>query len=114
VVELSVGVKKALKNNCRNLLLEAEPHKLCLPNQRRKLTFQVVALGGNTPGPFVSLYVRPREGVIVSDDAERFGYPVVELPPMAASSPEAAVKFLVGELVRAGRLRPDPCPAGRC
>jgi PTS system fructose-specific IIA component/PTS system nitrogen regulatory IIA component len=42
---------------------------------------------------------------MVSDAADRSGYPVVDLPPSAASSPEAAVKFLVAELVRSGRLR---------
>jgi mannitol/fructose-specific phosphotransferase system IIA component (Ntr-type) len=40
-------------------------------------------------------------------DADGFAYPLVELPPSAVASPEAAVKFLVNELVRLGRLRPE-------
>ena len=39
--------------------------------------------------------------------AERFGYPVVDLPPSAVSSPDAAVKFLVGYLVQSGRLEAE-------
>jgi PTS system nitrogen regulatory IIA component len=41
----------------------------------------------------------------MAGDAASFGYPVVDLPPSAASSPEAAIKFLVDELVRDGRLK---------
>jgi mannitol/fructose-specific phosphotransferase system IIA component (Ntr-type) len=51
--------------------------------------------------------VRLREEVIVSAAADRFGYPVMDLPPSAASSREAVVTFLVAELVRPGRLRPE-------
>jgi mannitol/fructose-specific phosphotransferase system IIA component (Ntr-type) len=43
----------------------------------------------------------------MADLAGRFGYPVVDLPPASASSPEDAVRFLVAELVRSGRLRPE-------
>lgn len=42
------------------------------------------------------------------DNATRFGYPVVVMPEWASASPEAAVKFLVGQLAQSGRL-----PAGR-
>jgi hypothetical protein len=38
VVELFVGVKQNATGDCRNLLLEAELRKLCLSNQRLKLT----------------------------------------------------------------------------
>jgi mannitol/fructose-specific phosphotransferase system IIA component (Ntr-type) len=41
---------------------------------------------------------------VTSDAAERFGYPLVELPPAALESPEAAVRFLVEHLVRLGRI----------
>jgi mannitol/fructose-specific phosphotransferase system IIA component (Ntr-type) len=43
----------------------------------------------------------------VSDGADNFGYPVVDLPPSVVSSPEATVKFLVGQLVQSGRLRSE-------
>jgi 2-O-A-mannosyl-D-glycerate-specific PTS system IIC component len=43
----------------------------------------------------------------VSDLPERFGYPVVDLPSSIALSPEATVRFLVGQLVHSGRLRPE-------
>ncbi len=43
----------------------------------------------------------------MADPPERFGYPVVDLPPSAISSPEATVKFLVGQLVHSGRLQPE-------
>jgi len=43
----------------------------------------------------------------VSDGSGNFGYPVVDLPPSAVSSPEGTVKFLVGQLVQSGRLRPE-------
>ena len=33
-----------------------------------------------------------------------FGFPVVDLPASATSCPEAAIKFLVGQLVESGRL----------
>jgi mannitol/fructose-specific phosphotransferase system IIA component (Ntr-type) len=45
--------------------------------------------------------------MIVPDGADHFGYPVIDLPQSACSSPEAAVKFLVGQLVESGRLRPE-------
>jgi mannitol/fructose-specific phosphotransferase system IIA component (Ntr-type) len=35
---------------------------------------------------------------------ERFGYPVVAFPPEGISSAESAIKFLVDQLVRSGRL----------
>jgi mannitol/fructose-specific phosphotransferase system IIA component (Ntr-type) len=41
----------------------------------------------------------------MSDSAERFSYPVIDLPASATSSPEAAVRYLVEELVRSGRLQ---------
>ena len=44
-------------------------------------------------------------GTVVADSAERFGYPVVDIPAGAAGSAEAAVKFLVEQLARLGRLR---------
>jgi PTS system fructose-specific IIA component/PTS system nitrogen regulatory IIA component len=44
---------------------------------------------------------------IVSDEAGSLGFPVVDLPPSAVSSPEAAVRFLVGQLVQSGRLQPE-------
>ena len=43
----------------------------------------------------------------MSDAAGSFGFPVVDLPPSAVSSPEAAVTFLVGQLVQSGRLQPE-------
>ncbi len=43
----------------------------------------------------------------MSDPEHRFGFPVVDLPASAASGPEAAVQFLVGELVKSGRLPPE-------
>jgi PTS system fructose-specific IIA component/PTS system nitrogen regulatory IIA component len=43
----------------------------------------------------------------VSDNASRFGYPVVEMPEWASSSPEAAVKFLVEQMVQLGQLPAD-------
>jgi mannitol/fructose-specific phosphotransferase system IIA component (Ntr-type) len=43
----------------------------------------------------------------VSDVAGRFGYPVVDLPSAAASSPKAAVTFLVGQLAQSGRLQQE-------
>jgi mannitol/fructose-specific phosphotransferase system IIA component (Ntr-type) len=33
------------------------------------------------------------------------GFPVIELPPSATGSPDAAVRFLAGQLVQARRLR---------
>ena len=42
----------------------------------------------------------------MSDPTGNFGFPVVDLAPAAASSPEAAVRFLVGQLVHSGRLQP--------
>ena len=44
--------------------------------------------------------------MIVSDPTSNFGFPVVDLPPAATSSHEAAVRFLVGQLVQSGRLQP--------
>jgi mannitol/fructose-specific phosphotransferase system IIA component (Ntr-type) len=43
----------------------------------------------------------------MSDSASSFSYPVVDLPPSVVSSPEAVVRFLVGQLVQSGRLRPE-------
>jgi mannitol/fructose-specific phosphotransferase system IIA component (Ntr-type) len=40
----------------------------------------------------------------VTDVADRFGFPVVDLPPKALESPDAAIKFLVDHLVHTGRL----------
>ena len=40
----------------------------------------------------------------MTDAADRFGFPVVDLPPAAAASPDAAIKFLVDHLVQTGRL----------
>jgi mannitol/fructose-specific phosphotransferase system IIA component (Ntr-type) len=40
----------------------------------------------------------------VLDAASDFGYPVVDLPPNVVSSPDAVVKFLVGQFVEAGHL----------
>ena len=42
----------------------------------------------------------------MSDPAGDLGFPVVDLPPSARASPEAAVRFLVEWLVRSGRLQP--------
>ncbi len=50
----------------------------------------------------------------MSGAEDRFGYPVVVLPPSAASSPQAVVKFLVGELVRSGRLKPESAERVTC
>jgi PTS system fructose-specific IIA component/PTS system nitrogen regulatory IIA component len=41
------------------------------------------------------------------DPAGDLGFPVVDLPPSATSSPEAAVRFLAGQLVQSGQLRPE-------
>ena len=41
------------------------------------------------------------------DAADRFGFPIVDLPLSAVLSPDATVKFLVGQLVLSGRLRPE-------
>src|SRR4051812_4001898 len=41
-------------------------------------------------------------------------FPVVDLPASATSSPGAAVRFLVGELVRAGRVRPEHAERVAC
>ncbi len=38
------------------------------------------------------------------------GFPVIELSPRAFASPEAAVRFLVEELARTGRLREEDAP----
>lgn len=38
------------------------------------------------------------------DTVDGFGFRVVDLPPSVASSPEAAVRFLVGQLVQLGQL----------
>jgi nitrogen PTS system EIIA component len=43
----------------------------------------------------------------VADSPSSFGFPLVELPPSVASSPEAAVRFLVGQLVQSKRLAPE-------
>jgi nitrogen PTS system EIIA component len=40
----------------------------------------------------------------VADAADAFGFPVVDIPPSAASSPDDAVRFLIGHLVHSGRL----------
>lgn len=38
---------------------------------------------------------------------DEFGFPIVELPAAASVSPDAAVQFLVGQLVQQGRLGPE-------
>ena len=43
----------------------------------------------------------------MSGTPESFGYPVVDLPPSATSSPEATVRFLVSQLVQSGRLKAE-------
>ena len=43
----------------------------------------------------------------MSHPADDLGFPVVDLPTSAVSSPEAAVRFLVGQLVQSGRLAPE-------
>jgi len=39
-----------------------------------------------------------------SDD---LGYPVTDVPESVASSPDSVIRFLVGELVRHGRVHPE-------
>jgi mannitol/fructose-specific phosphotransferase system IIA component (Ntr-type) len=41
---------------------------------------------------------------IMADDANRFGFPVIEMTRSATASPEAAVGFLISHLVQSGRL----------
>ncbi len=43
----------------------------------------------------------------MSDPADHLGISVVDLPPSAESSPEAAVRYLVSHLVQSGLLRPE-------
>jgi PTS system nitrogen regulatory IIA component len=50
----------------------------------------------------------------VSDPADDLGIPVVDLPPSARASPEAAVHFLVRWLVRSGRLQPGQADRVTC
>jgi mannitol/fructose-specific phosphotransferase system IIA component (Ntr-type) len=42
----------------------------------------------------------------VSDSAGMFGFPVFELPASDTLSPDATIRFLVGELVKSGRIEP--------
>jgi mannitol/fructose-specific phosphotransferase system IIA component (Ntr-type) len=49
----------------------------------------------------------PGEDSAMADVAGIFGYPVVDLPPSAASTPDTAVHFLVAQLVQSGRLSPE-------
>ncbi len=41
----------------------------------------------------------------MSHAADGFGYPLVDLPPSAIGSPEAAVAYLVEQLVKAGHIQ---------
>src|SRR4051812_48785012 len=50
----------------------------------------------------------------MSDAASRFEFPVTDVPAAAVSSPEAVVKFLVGQLVESGRLRPEHADRVAC
>jgi mannitol/fructose-specific phosphotransferase system IIA component (Ntr-type) len=50
----------------------------------------------------------------VSESIGDLGFPVVDLPPNAVSSPDAAVRFLVGQLVQSGRLRPEQAERVAC
>jgi PTS system fructose-specific IIA component/PTS system nitrogen regulatory IIA component len=50
----------------------------------------------------------------LSDPASDLGFPVVDLPPSAGSSPEVAVRFLVGQLVESGRLRAEHAERVTC
>lgn len=43
----------------------------------------------------------------MTNSSELFGYPAIDLPPAAAESPEAAITYLVGQLVQSGRLRAE-------
>jgi PTS system fructose-specific IIA component/PTS system nitrogen regulatory IIA component len=43
----------------------------------------------------------------VADSPSSFGFPLVELPSSVASSLEATVRFLVGQLVQSKRLAPE-------
>ncbi len=45
--------------------------------------------------------------VLVPDAADGFGFPVVDLPTSVVSSPEAAVRFLVGKLVESQQVTPE-------
>ena len=46
----------------------------------------------------------------MADNSPAFDFPVVEVPPPACASPQAAVSFLVGRLAEAGHLRPADAP----
>ncbi len=43
----------------------------------------------------------------MSAPTEEIGFPIVNLPASAASSPDAAIQFLVEHLVESGRLEPE-------
>ena len=45
---------------------------------------------------------------------ERLGFPTIVLPPSALSSPEAAIRFLVGDLARAGHFRVEQTERVAC
>lgn len=45
---------------------------------------------------------------------EILGYPVIDLPDSVASSPEAVIRFMVGELVRQGRVTPEHAERAIC
>jgi PTS system fructose-specific IIA component/PTS system nitrogen regulatory IIA component len=44
---------------------------------------------------------------VVSEATGNFGFPVVDLSVADSSSPDAIVKFLVGQLVQSGRLQAE-------
>jgi mannitol/fructose-specific phosphotransferase system IIA component (Ntr-type) len=46
--------------------------------------------------------------------SDRLGYPVVAVPPGSASSTEAVIRFLVGELVRRGAISADQADRAAC
>jgi mannitol/fructose-specific phosphotransferase system IIA component (Ntr-type) len=47
------------------------------------------------------------EGGNVSEAAEHFGFPRVEIPAEVGSTREGAVRYLIGQLVQSGRLSPE-------
>jgi len=46
--------------------------------------------------------------------SDQLGYPVVDVPPGSASSPESVIRFLVGELVRRGTIGADQAERAAC
>ena len=46
--------------------------------------------------------------------SDGLGYPVTDVPQSAASSPDSVIRFLVGELVRQGRVNPEHAERAIC